>query len=235
MKTIAILSQKGGAGKSTVAINLASAAQQDGKTVIIADLDSQGSCSDWHAARLKYGSDPLPHVQAVDPSALSAFANEAERRGVDLLILDTPPKSDHEAIAAAEHADFVLMVSSPSPMDLRAVKNTIRLTKIAKLKLGVNIALVLNLMRPLGTAAHEAAIAIRQLDTTVLHYGLGNRVDFEYSLIQGQSALEYDPRGKAAQEVNNLYVLMCQHVGMPTNQQIIERSRNVAEKAKARS
>ena len=87
MKTIAILSQKGGSGKTTLALHLAVAAQQDGKTAVIADLDEQASATMWHKAR----KEPLPHVQPIHSAALEQFAAEAERQGVDFLFIDTAP------------------------------------------------------------------------------------------------------------------------------------------------
>lgn len=216
MKAIAILSQKGGAGKSTVAIHLAAAAYQDGQTAVIADLDSQASASDWHAARLKNGGDPLPHVSKTNPNSIGSLVEAAKRQGVDFLILDTPPKSDKEAIAAAELADLVIMVSTPSAMDLRAMKNTIKLTRIAKLKPGAQVVLALNMMRPLGAAAADAAAALRELEVNVLPVGFGNRVAFEYCLIKGETALEYEPDGKADKEAQAFYKHVCKLVDKST-------------------
>ena len=128
MKTIAILSQKGGSGKTTLALHLAVAAWQDGKTAVIADLDEQASATMWHRAR----KEPLPHVQPTHSAALDQFTAEAERQGVDFLFIDTAPQSDKPAINAAEVADLILIPCRPSVMDLRAIQNTLRLTNLGQ-------------------------------------------------------------------------------------------------------
>ena len=205
MKTIAILSQKGGSGKTTLALHLAVAAQQDGKTAVIADLDEQASATVWHKAR----QDPLPHVQPTHSAALDQFASEAERQGVDFLFIDTAPQSDKPAINAAEAADIILIVCKPSVMDLRAIQNTIRLTKLANLKPTTKVFTVLTQIEPFGKLHEEARKTLNKLAVDVLPEGLGRRVAYHHGLIDGQTALEYEPDGKAAQEVRNLYRKLC--------------------------
>lgn len=205
MKTIAILSQKGGSGKTTLALHLAVAAQQDGKTAVIADLDEQASATMWHKAR----KEPLPHVQPTHSAALDQFAAEAERQGVDFLFIDTAPQSDKPAINAAEAADIILIICKPSVMDLRAIQNTIRLTKLANLKPGTKVFTVLAQIEPFGRLHEEARKTLHKLAVDVLPEGLGRRVAYHHGLIDGQTALEYEPEGKAAQEVRNLYSKIC--------------------------
>ena len=212
MKTVAILSQKGGSGKTTVALHLAVAAQQDGKTAIIADLDEQASATMWHKAR----KDPLPHVQPTHSAALDQLAGEAERQGVDFLFIDTAPQSDKPAINAAEVADLILIICKPSVMDLRAIQNTIRLTKLANLKPGAKVLTVLTQIEPFGKLQEEARATLNRLGVDVLSSGLGRRVAYHHGLINGRTALEYEPEGKAAQEVKTLYKMVCHHEVMPS-------------------
>ena len=205
MKTIAILSQKGGSGKTTLALHLAVAAQQDGKTAVIADLDEQASATMWHKAR----EEPLPHVQPTHSAALDQFASEAQRQGVDFLFVDTASQSDKPAINAAEAADIILIICKPSVMDLRAIQNTIRLTKLANLKPGAKIFAVLTQIEPFGKLHKEARKTLGKLAVDVLPEGLGRRVAYHHGLIDGQTALEYEPDGKAALEVRDLYKKIC--------------------------
>ena len=213
MKTIAILSQKGGSGKTTLALHLAVAAHQDGKTAVIADLDEQASATMWHKAR----KDPLPHVQPTHSAALEQFAAEAERQGVDFLFIDTAPQSDKPAINAAEAADMILIICKPSVMDLRAIQNTIRLTRLADLKPGAKIFTVLTQIEPFGKLHEEARTTLNKLGVNVLSDGLGRRVAYHHGLIDGQTALEYEPEGKAAQEVRTLYKKICHLEVMPSH------------------
>ena len=205
MKTIAILSQKGGSGKTTLALHLAVAAQQDGKTAVISDLDEQASATMWYRAR----QESLPHVQPTHSAALDQFVVEAERQGVDFLFIDTAPQSDKPAISAAEVADIILVTCKPSVMDLRAIQNTLRLTKLANLKPGAKVSAVLTQIEPFGKLHEEARAALRKLAINVLPCGLGRRVAYHHGLIDGRTALEYEPEGKAAQEVRALYKNIC--------------------------
>lgn len=213
MKTLAILSQKGGSGKTTLALHLAVAAQQDGKTAVIADLDEQASATMWHRAR----QVPLPHVQPTHSAALASFTAEAERQGVDLLFIDTAPQSNQPAIHAAEAADIILIVCKPSVMDLRSIQNTIRLTQLAHLKPGAKVFTVLTQIEPFGRLHEEARKTLCKLGVKVLLQGLGRRVAYHHGLLDGQTALEYEPEGKAAQEVRELYRKVC-HLAITPSQ-----------------
>lgn len=215
MKTIAIISQKGGAGKTTLALHLAVAAVQDDKTAIIADLDEQASATMWHKAR----NNALPHVQPTHSAALSTFLPEAERQGVDLMILDTAPQSDKPAINAAEVADLILVPCKPSVMDLRAVQNTIRLTKLANLKPGAQVFAVLTQIEPFGRLHEEARATLQKLDLQVLPHMLGRRVAYHHGLIDGRTALEFEPDGKAAAETKLLYEAVLRIVNMTSSNQ----------------
>lgn len=208
MKTIAILSQKGGSGKTTMALHLAVAAHQDGKTAIVADLDEQASATMWHKSR----EDPLPHVQPTHSAALSNLAEEAERQGVDFLIIDTAPQSDRPAINAAEVADMIIITCKPSVMDLRAIQNTIRLTKLASLKPEALVRTVLTQVEPYGKLHEEARTTLEKLAVEVFPTGLGRRVAFHHGLIDGQTALEYEPDGKASEETRQLYRTICEQI-----------------------
>ena len=94
-------------------------------------------------------------------------------------------------------------------MDLRAIQNTIRLTKLANLKPGAKVFTVLTQIEPFGKLHEEARETLRKLSVNVLPQGLGRRVAYHHGLIDGQTALEYEPEGKAAQEVRALYKKLC--------------------------
>lgn len=202
MKTIAIVSQKGGSGKTTLALNLGVAAHLDGKSVVIADLDEQASATMWHQAR----KDPLPHVQPTHSAALPSVMAEAEKQGVDYFIIDTAPQSDRPAINAAEAADIILITCKPSVMDLRAVQNTVRLIKIANLKPETQVFMLLTMVEHFSQREREEAAAIlRELSMNVLPCWMGLRVAYRHSLINGEGVLEYEHAGKAAEEISTIY------------------------------
>src|SRR5215208_3254609 len=105
MKIIAILSQKGGAGKTTLAVHLAVAAAESGKTVAMIDLDPQASATSWKDLR----KADTPAVVATPVSRLAQVLETAAQHGADIAIIDTAPHSESAALAAARAADLILI------------------------------------------------------------------------------------------------------------------------------
>ena len=197
MKTIAILSQKGGAGKTTLAVNLATAAQLAKKQTVIIDIDPQASATGWGDSRLS----ETPIVISAQPSRLQKVIEAANENGADFVFIDTSPHSESGALAAARLADFILIPCRPAILDLRAISNTIDIVKLAACK----AAVVLTCVPPRGSLAHEAAQAIASYNVELAPIHIGHRASFIHSLTTGQSVLEYEPNGKAMEEINKLY------------------------------
>jgi chromosome partitioning protein len=197
MLTIALISQKGGVGKTTLAIHLATAfAAQDRQTLLV-DLDPQTSAAEWKDAR----PAEQPYVMAVPSSRLGKTLETARENGADVVILDTAPHSEGTALEAARSADLILVPCQPSIMDLRAMRKTADLLNYSKKPTYA----VLNEVAPQGTVADEAAKAITaQFGMAVCPVRLGQRVAFNRCLLAGQTAQEYEPGGKAAQEIDAL-------------------------------
>lgn len=209
MKTIAILSQKGGTGKTTLALHLAVAAELAGHTAAVIDLDPQSSAAGWAESRSGEG----PAVVIAHAPRLSAILQAASANGATLAILDTAPHSQGDALAAAQAADVILIPCRPGILDLRAIGATVQIAKLA----GKKAAVILNACPPQGRAlADEAEEAVRGYGVEVAPIRLVQRAAFAHSLAGGQTAQEYEPDGKAAEELNRLYEWSCQLVGMPT-------------------
>ena len=204
MQTIAIVSQKGGSGKTTTAINLAVAAHQEDENVLIIDLDLQASAYAWHQARKASQNDPLPHVQPTHPAALKDMLETAAGQGIDLVLIDTAAKTEADTRVAIEAADLVLIPCRPSAMDLRAIMNTVRLCRIRSITPHV----VLTQIEPQGTATDETRASLAELGIDVLATAIGRRSAFLHSITDGRGVSEYEPRGKAAQEIRALYALL---------------------------
>jgi len=211
MKTIAIISQKGGAGKTTLALHLAVAAEQTGQTVVIIDLDPQASATSWKDSRP--GETPI--VVSAQSARLSAVLEAAKQGGANLCIIDTAPHSESAALVAARAADLILIPCRPAILDLRAISNTIDLAKIA----GKPVAVVLNCVSSRGSLAKEAAVAVTGYCVDVVPVQIGQRAAFIHALTIGQTAQEYEPNGKGAKEIKQLYMWTCKQVGMLTNEQ----------------
>ena len=194
MLTIALISQKGGVGKTTLAIHLATAFEAEGRQTLLVDLDPQTSAAEWKDAR----SAERPYVMAVPPSRLGKALAAAGEAGADTVILDTAPHSEGTALDAARAADLIIVPCQPSIMDLRAMRKTADLLNYLKKPTFA----VLNEVASQGTVADEAARAITaQFGMPVCPVRLGQRVAFNRCLLNGQTAQEYEPGGKAAQEI----------------------------------
>jgi chromosome partitioning protein len=210
---IAVISQKGGSGKTTTVVNLAVAARQDGKKVLVLDLDPQASATAWHKVR----ADKQPLVLATHQAGLAELRTTAETQGVDWLLIDTAAGTDQTAALAVEIADVVLIPCRPSVVDLRAIPNSIRLCRVQERKPLV----VLTQIEPQGALADEARANLVGLGVTVLSGGLGRRAAFHHSMIDGRGVQEYEAAGKAAQELRTLYQTLCKHVSMSSSQHVV--------------
>src|SRR3954454_14039122 len=205
MRTIALVSQKGGVGKTTLAINLAAAAQRDGLQVVIADTDPQQSTYEWYRGRRE--QHPLPYVAQVFSKSIGDVIEKAKRNGADLLVIDTSPNSTEDSLAIAECADLLIVPCAPSFIDLRALKRT---EKIIQLSAKPAHA-VLNLCPPVGDDAEQAEQALGKLGYRVCPHRIVNRAAARRAYALDQSVLEFEPNGKAAGEFWAVYKVSCEH------------------------
>ncbi len=216
MKTIAIISQKGGSGKTTLAINLAVAAELLGHSTVIVDLDPQASAKGWHDSR----EEETPIVISAQATRLSNILDTARDNGAALTIIDTAPHSETAALAAARAADLVLIPCRPTIFDLRAITTSADLAALAKSK----TCAILNAVPSRGTLADEAEQVIRNSGLNVSPVRLGQRASFVHSLTIGQSVLEYKANGKASQEVKAAYMWTCKQLNMKSLQKRRKRA-----------
>jgi chromosome partitioning protein len=198
MQTVAILSQKGGSGKTTLALHLAVAAEKAGQLAAVIDLDPQASAAGWKDSR----AAETPVVVSVPSARLPQALQAARTGGADLALIDSAPHAGDVALAAAEAADFILIPCRPGILDLRAIAPTARIAKLS----GKRTFVVLNAMpnrAPNVLADARAAVAMHGLE--VAPFSLQQRAAYGHSLTTGQTAQEYEPNGKAGQDVTDLY------------------------------
>jgi len=198
MKTIAIISQKGGSGKTTIAVHLAVCAEIAKKRAAIIDLDPQGSALEWYSRR----ADETPEVIASTPEQLPNMIQSAKKNGADLLIIDTAPHSDRAAVIAAEVADLVLIPCRPSVFDVAAIGTTLNILKLTQAK--KRTAILLNAVPPRGGLTDEAEEGL-SVTATVIPIRIYQRAAYSYAINDGRSVEEFDPKGKAAEEIRALY------------------------------
>ena len=225
MKTLAIVSQKGGVGKTTIAVHIAVAAAKAGYSVAIIDLDPQATAaqwSDWRGEGRRAGEgvpevEPNPVVVAAPHARLGPTLREAEKMGVDLVILDSPPAADSAAVAAAKAADLVLIPTRASAFDLHAIKTTAELVRVAQKPASVLLNAV---PARANSLIEEVATVIHSLNLSIAPVCLVDRAALRHAVINGQTAGEYEPLGKAADEVRALYTWVCGRLDMPTRKKI---------------
>ena len=198
MQTIALIAQKGGTGKTTLALSLAVAAVQRGRTVAVVDLDPQASAANWADRRVL----DVPAVVSAHVPRLQNVIDTARQNGVDLILIDTPGKSEQAALAAAKVADLVLIPCRPQIHDIETLTATKEIIDLAG---GRPAFVILNAVPPQGRRHEEAQAAIQDMGLTVCPAILVQRAAFGDAPNAGQSASEYEPGGKAAQEIGQVY------------------------------
>jgi chromosome partitioning protein len=209
MKIIAMVAQKGGVGKTTIAVNFAVAAQKAGVQTALFDLDQQESAVIWSDRR----TGEEPHVEFLTERRLAEALRAAEAQGFALSVIDTPPAAGPQAYTAAQAADLVLIPCRPSLVDLDAIKRTAQLVKSA----GIEAFVVFNAAAPGATTLLEdAGKIVRDAGLTVAPVVLRERSAYRAAWPLGKAVTETEPRGKAAGEIVDLVRWVFAHLKMCT-------------------
>jgi chromosome partitioning protein len=197
MDILTIASQKGGAGKTTLAAHLAVEAERTGAgPVAVVDTDPQGSLAAWWNQR----ASETPHFAAVEISQLAGHMNALRHAMINLVIIDTPPGLLDIIRPAIAVANLVLIPARPSPHDLRAVGVVVEMAEQA----GKPFGFVVNGAAPRSLIAVQATEALAQhgsVAPVILH----QRIDFATSMIDGRTVGELNPQSRSAQEITQLW------------------------------
>jgi chromosome partitioning protein len=205
MKTLGILSRKGGVGKTTIAFHLAVLAHEAGLRSLLIDLDPQRSATQWWRAR----AAEAPPLVETDTSRLRGILEDAEADGIDLTVVDTRPSQENDVEHVAVLADLTLVPSRPSIFDLRAILGTLDIAKgVARRSM-----IVLNACPP-ARGAGEASVtvdarkALTAFGVPVARTSIVNRSIFPAAAVDGLTAGEADPHGKGAREMRALWLTL---------------------------
>ena len=206
MKTLAILSRKGGTGKTTLATNLGVAAENAGHSTVLLDLDPQASAAKWGDRR----ENDSPAVISTHSERIPHILEVAEQNGATFAILDTAPHTEASALDAARAADMVLVPCKPALIDLQAIGSTMDVIQLAK----VSACIVLNSAPSRGDLTLQAREAVGIYNVACAPCVIGHRIAFVHGYNAGLSAQEFEPNGKAAKEINELYGYLANEIGL---------------------
>ncbi len=204
MKVLAVLSQKGGVGKTTLATCLAVAAEADGKSTSIFDLDPQATASFWKDVR----HADTPAVISIQAVRLPAMLKAAEHAGAELVIVDGAAVARDVAHMAAEVADFVLIPTKAAVFDTMSMTQTIDVVRQVRKPFSI----VLNFVPPQGQETADAMMLAGNLSASICPVLVGNRKAFFRAQGEGLAVQEYAPHDKAAEEIARLYTYTSIHL-----------------------
>ena len=220
MYTVAVIAEKGGVGKTTIALALAVAATGDGKRAVVIDTDPQATASKWTDRR----EAEFPWVVPTHAARLRAAIEQAKGQGIEFLVIDTPPHAGMDAAEAARLADVVVIPAEPHLFTLETLPKLLDLLKLAG---DPPAFVVVNRATTQGKEGEQAAGHIRAMGLAVCPVVIHQRAAHRHAGNVGQAAIEFEPDSKAANESLNLYTY--------TLQLINNRSRIHAEAKPART
>jgi chromosome partitioning protein len=200
MKILVLASQKGGAGKTTLAAHLAIEAERVGAgPVVLIDTDPQGSLAAWWNSR-QAETPALAGAKLTDlPAKLDALA----AAGFKLAVIDTPPAITDAIRDVVKLADLVLIPTRPSPHDLRAVGSTVDIAQ----ETGRAFAFAVTQAKPTARLTVQAVAALSAhgaVAPAIMH----DRVDYAASMVDGRSVQEVDAKSRSAQEIAGLFAFV---------------------------
>lgn len=209
MFTIAVIGQKGGTGKTTVALGLSAVAAQLGQSVALLDLDPQTSAASWRDRRKAESVAVLPTpIGRLRPAHAAALAH-----GADLVVIDTPGRYDDVAFAACQISDLVIVPIAAQVFELETLA---AMRDLIQRSGATRSFILLNNVHPSATASAEAAkaLAARASSLAVCPMHLCVRDAYATAPATGQAPNETEPDGKAAGELHALYKFICEQVSL---------------------
>ncbi len=211
---ISFVNQKGGVGKTTTAINLASSLARKNNRPVLIDADPQGSASTWHGIEGNKAFEIVHH-----PGALTRTDIETMEVAYDFVIIDAPPVLDDriEAILSASH--LVVMPVTPSSLDLWSCKDTLdRMSEGSLDQSHSKVRLLINRKIPGTRVGRDARQALEEFEAPVLDTELCQRVAYIDAMRYGVSVMQFAPGSKASEEIERL----CEEI-------LVEKSEDMPE------
>lgn len=198
MYIISVVAEKGGVGKTTIALELSVLAVSDGYKVCVIDVDPQATASQWDDRR----DAEFPWVISTHAVRIPTAVEQAKQASIDIVIIDTPPHSGTDVVHAMSQSDLVVLPVEPHLFSLETIAKQALVLAAAKNPVAVY---VINKAPIQGSDAASAADYIQQNNFTVCPVYLHLRAAYRHAANVGQASTEYDPHGKAAHEAMQLY------------------------------
>lgn len=207
MKTVAVISQKGGAGKTTLALHLAVAGHLAGYDTGLVDLDPQGTAETWGGWR----QDEPPAVIGAKAATLARTLDKARTAGAELVVIDTPPLAQAEARSAVDAADLILVPCQLRIFDLDAIKVTAGLLRGA----GKPAFVVFNRTPSRAPNLYAQGVeAVARMGMQAAPTMLVERAAYHHAEREGKAAQELGATSKAALEIAELWKWLCNQLNM---------------------
>lgn len=225
MLVVSLVGQKGGTGKTTICLGLATAAAAAGLTVAVIDLDPQATASKWKDRR----QDENPVVISAQASRLKSTLDIARSAAADLVLIDSAGRSDDSALAAARAADLILVPTRTSIVEIETLPAVADLLRVAGDP--ARAFVVLNGLHPSAGAGGvaEARAMVKQLFGLQAYPGhLCQRTAYSEAMLHGKTPQERDPDGKAGQELGQLFRFVIEQADLRTIEQPSLRTYDLA-------
>lgn len=207
MKVISFVTQKGGSGKTTLAISCAVVAQESGQRVLIIDMDTQASAETWYQDR----ENENPQLIKINANELDKALVAAKNNKFDIVLIDTPGRDEPSIASAIRVSDLCIIPCRPSPADMKATPPTVETIK----RLNKPAAFVLNQTPPRSYRIREAEQGLSVLGMVApVHIVLRN--SYQDAQGAGLGVTEYEANGKAAQEIRELWSWISKKLGKVT-------------------
>lgn len=194
---MAFLSQKGGSGKTTLAVHIAVAAVETGEQVVLVDTDLQQSATIWADAR----SEAQPVVATASAIELDRVIAAARHDAMTLCIIDTAPHATPDAARIAQSVDLVIIPCRPTAFDVAAVGSAVDIVRAAS----VRAVLVLSACPFRAPEIAETRRLLAEQGLPIAPIAITDRRAFARAIATGRAVTEFDPTGKAAEEVRDLW------------------------------
>lgn len=207
MITVALVAQKGGTGKTTLALTLAVAAERGGRTAVVLDIDPQATACKWGDRR--EASSPV--VVDAQPARLGRALETAAAEGVDLVVIDTPARLETAALEAARLSSLVVIPCRPLIFDIETVPTSQQLVTLAG---GPPVVAVLNATPPRGRRASQTRAALEEFGIVVCPHTIGQRAAVGDAVAVGLVASEFMPSSTAALEARDMADWLMRQAGL---------------------